>query len=117
MRVKLAEDSLQDIKNLEIIYDDIKLEEITDVESFFNLDESINPGWIQLFTKTDSYIFLRVPHFSTHTIKISSIENAIRLLTSPMAFLLYVVIILLGSFVFIGPVVSIAIRNKLRRDR
>ena len=114
---KLAEDSLQDIKNLEIIYDDIKLEEITDVESFFNLDESINPGWIQLFTKTDSYIFLRVPHFSTHTIKISSIENAIRLLTSPMAFLLYVVIILLGSFVFIGPVVSIAIRNKLRRDR
>ena len=55
-----------------IEYDDATLQAFTDVESFFDLEENSENGYLELVTTSGQrYVFIRVLHFSTHQIVIT----------------------------------------------
>ncbi len=104
--VNIDEKVLTNLNNLEVKYDGGKIEEFTDIEEFFNIDENSELGWIQLSTKTETFVFVRVPHFSEHTITITSVaQDVIQFLGGPESAVIYSMIFLFGSLVFIIPVV------------
>lgn len=88
--------------------------EKADFSRVIDADEE-TPTWTGFIIDDTLYVLGWIPHFSEHTITVSVISEIVEILTSPFAILLYVSILIIGSFFFIGPVVSIAIRNKLKR--
>ena len=71
--IRIGEGVLSDLDNLIVTYDGYLIDEFLDVEEFFNLKGNTTPGRLRFLTKTGLYLFVRVPHFSEHTITIGSI--------------------------------------------
>ncbi len=89
-----------DSNELIIMYDNEQIYEERDVELFFDLDSSTDPCYLLLTTlQGERYAFVRIPHFSEHHIRISSVIKTI-LGMNPMIF--YLVVTVFIAVVFVG---------------
>jgi outer membrane protein assembly factor BamB len=76
--VSLTEGSLSSLDDLTLTYDGQTLQEVTDLKEFFNFQTSSqDPSWMQISTKTGTYALVKIPKFSTHTIVISPLMEAV----------------------------------------
>ena len=101
--IRIGEGVLSDLDNLVVTYDEDIIDEVFDVEKFFDLEGNTDLGWLRFLTITGLYIFIRVPHFSTHTITISSI---IDVLSGPYAIMIYIAISTTALILFLGPPIT-----------
>ena len=95
----IGEGVLSDLNNVILTYDNASITEENDVAAFFDMHNSTDPAWLRVATNSGLYIFVRVPHFSTHTITISSVVGAFG---GPNAILFYLAIAVIVALLFIG---------------
>ncbi|MCX6666353.1 MAG: carboxypeptidase regulatory-like domain-containing protein [Euryarchaeota archaeon] len=96
--VRIGEGVLADLDNVELTYDTGPIDEEHDVAAFFDIQHSTDPAWLRVLTTSGLYVFVRIPHFSTHTITISSILEII-----PIAIIIfYLVLCLIAATIFGG---------------
>ncbi|MCX6665930.1 MAG: hypothetical protein NT038_07745, partial [Euryarchaeota archaeon] len=106
---------LSDLDNIHLAYDDVSIAEETDVAAFFDVQHSVDPAWLRVLTTSGLYVFVWIPHFSTHTITISSVVGAVEGLTV----FLYIAVCVIAALVFIthglsGPVIKFLMKRKTR---
>lgn len=106
--VRIGEGVLADLDNLRITYDDETISETTDVTVFFDLQHNQNPGWLRFSTTTGVYLFIRIPHFSEHTIIIESLQL---FWSGIMAVVLFITFIGVASTIFAVPVYHLFFRK------
>ena len=101
--IKINENALEDLENIDVTFDGEKLEEVYDIESFFEISEDDKPCWISVQTKQDLYVFVKVSHFSKHTIQISSSAEIINwigiMLNYFMISVIFIVLLVVPIFV------------------
>ncbi len=100
--VNIGKGSLSDLNNIVLKFDGEEISEFSNIEEFFSLDDDQQKGWMRVLTTEGLYIFIRVPHFSEHTISISSFVETF---FSPIAILFYTIICLIGISSFMYPFV------------
>ncbi|MCX6665895.1 MAG: PQQ-binding-like beta-propeller repeat protein [Euryarchaeota archaeon] len=108
--VRIGEGVLSDLDKINLTYDDMSIDEEHDVAAFFTILESSDPAWLRILTDTGLYVFVRIPHFSTHTITISSLGE---MFGSVTVLLWYLMSSGLVIFVFVVAVAA----NVVRRQR
>ena len=100
---------LSDLDSLVVTYDGETIEEFTDVEEFFDIQGNTDLGWLRFLTTTGLYVFVRVPHFSEHTITISSVAESsagvVEAIDGVTAIILYVASSAIVFFVFLGVII------------
>ena len=95
-------------EDITVKFDGEILNEVNDVEAFFNLQENTESCWLQVLTLNGLYVFVRVQHFSEHTITISSIaEEVVETIINITAVSLYIVIIVVLAVVTVIPIVRL----------
>jgi parallel beta-helix repeat protein len=102
---KIGPGVLSDLDNITLTYDNHTLNETTDLETFFNIQENTTASWFRVLTTKGLYILIRVPHFSQHTITISS--EMIKILVSPAALMTYFVAFSIIALLYIIPIVVV----------
>lgn len=112
--IRLGQGVLSDLDHVIVQYDNTPCEESTNVLSFFDGGNRTNPSWLRVISTDGLCIFIYVPHFSEHTITISSIITA---LSSTTALLIYVTVSIIAGIVFIsyglsGPVLRYMMKRK-----
>jgi hypothetical protein len=100
--VSIGDGVLSDLDSLIVTYDGQVIPETTDVAGFFTLHDNTTSHWLRFLTTTGLYLFIQVPHFSTHTIMISSLPTPAELLSGITAIIVYVLIAVVVALVFIG---------------
>ena len=99
--IRIGEGVLSDLDSLVVTYDGAYLTETTDVEGFFNLEETTSPEWLRAVTMTGLYVFIRIPHFSQHTLTIQSlgekVSETIGSVLDAGVYLLFITIILIAA--------------------
>jgi outer membrane protein assembly factor BamB len=86
--VRIGGGTLTDTNDLTVTYDATKINEVTDVETFFDLIHTTDPSWLRVATAHGVYVFIKVPHFSEHTITISSVAKVLNdIMAQTMLFL------------------------------
>lgn len=88
---------------LQITYDQKEIQEAADTEAFFNEPPEEAQYLILIDVTGQQYAFVSIPHFSTHTISISSVMET---LTGPTLMMLYVGFSLLALGIFLTRVLS-----------
>ncbi|MCX6666358.1 MAG: carboxypeptidase regulatory-like domain-containing protein [Euryarchaeota archaeon] len=106
---RIGEGVLADLDNIQVIYDTEAINEESDVAAFFDVQHSSDPAWLRVLTTSGLYVFVRV-HFSTHTITISSIVEAINLV---FILTVYSIMSAIIFITFISPILV----NSIRRGR
>lgn len=102
--IRIGEGVLSDLDNITVTFDGESINESTVIEKFFDIQNNSTPSWLGFLTKTGLYIFVRIPHFSEHTITISSIiGEVVEVLGGPVAVMLYIVICVAGASAFLYP--------------
>lgn len=66
---------LSDLDHLAVTFDATPVPEETDSQTFFDPMHQSEPAWLPVQTPTGLYVCVRISHFSTHTITISSITE------------------------------------------
>lgn len=107
--VRIGEGVLSDLDNVTITYDGNTLQEWTDIVTFFDIASNPDPGWLRTKTVQGLYVFIRVPHFSGHTITITSL---VQLFEGPMILLLYTSCAIVALLILFIP----RIKNIVRRE-
>ena len=84
-------------------YDGEPIEQATDLFSFFDTQHE-EEGWIILTSEKfdESVAFVKIPHFSEHTITISSLSEAVEAIGGIDALLTYMAIAAVITIMFIG---------------
>jgi hypothetical protein len=97
----LLEGKLSQLQNdLYVTYDGLEINEVTDVTSFFDNQENVEPCWLLFETPDgDKWVIVNVPHFSEHTIKISQIVEAVGGIS---VVIFYIVIAVVALIIFVG---------------
>ncbi|MCX6666051.1 MAG: PQQ-binding-like beta-propeller repeat protein [Euryarchaeota archaeon] len=93
----IGEGVLSDLDTVDLAYDDVSIAEESDVAAFFTIHDNPDPAWLRVSTTSGLYVFVRIPHFSTHTITISSIIKAF---SGPITILLYITFCIIAGSVF-----------------
>jgi len=93
---------LSDLDNISLTYDNKSLNETTDIASFFSIQENTTASWFRILTTQGLYILVRIPHFSTHTITITSLQHIIETFGGIPAILTYILIAVVVIVLFIG---------------
>lgn len=106
--IYIGEGVLEDLDNVNLTYDGLPIQEITDVAAFFGT-QGPDPIWLRVLTLEGLYVFVRIPKFSTHTITITSIVETI---TDVTAITFYIIISFIATFIFIGPRIKNIIYRK-----
>jgi hypothetical protein len=88
-------------EDIKISYDGNSLSTIP-IGNFLHPEENNEPGYIILWTEGEIYVLLYVPHFSEHTITISSLTQIIEVIGGTTAVILFVVIAVIVAVVFVG---------------
>ncbi|MCX6665601.1 MAG: PQQ-binding-like beta-propeller repeat protein [Euryarchaeota archaeon] len=99
--VHIDGDVFSNSNNIDLTYDGEKLPQELDVTTFFDTQQNTEPAYL-LMTSTasgDQFAFVRIPHFSTHTITISSIVDVFG---GPIGVLFYLAIAVIVALLFIG---------------
>ena len=109
--IKIGEGVLEDLNNLKITYDGVPVGEFINIEEFFDIQGNITPGWLGFLTRTGLYVFVRIPHFSDHTITISSVISG---LVGLIAIIFYIIISTVVFVVFLTPMLANIIRRRMR---
>ena len=71
--ISLGTGTLADLNNITVTYDGTVITETTDVAEFFAIQENTTAHWLRFLTTMGLYLFIQVPHFSDHTITITSL--------------------------------------------
>lgn len=82
--VRISDTSFTTADDLKVLYDNVTLQKETNVEAFFSLEHTETASWLTLSSTDGVYVFVLIPHFSTHSIIIAPLG-----LTSGLGFLLY----------------------------
>jgi len=112
MVIHIARGVLPDISNLKIVVDNTQIERETDVEAFFDLSDSTSgsqSSWLQFSSEGDTYALIKITHFSTHSITITSIVETI---SGLLAYSLYIIISAVILAVFFSPMLLNIIRRR-----
>jgi len=103
--VRIGPGVLSDLDNITLTYDGRPLNETVNLETFFTSTDNVTPSWFGVLTRTGLYAFIRIPHFSTHTITISS--ELIKALVNPTALIIYTVAFVFVAALYIVPIVVV----------
>ncbi len=98
--VRIGEGVLSDLDTVVVTYDGAKISEQTDVERFFTIEDGEDPEWLRFSTTTGLYILVKIPHFSIHTIQISSLLAEY---FSPQALLIYIITGIILAILYVSP--------------
>jgi hypothetical protein len=113
--IYLGEDTSADYENIIITYDESIIKKATDVYSFFDFSEDDTPTYLEVKTEDGVYLLIQFPHFSSHTITISS--SVVEALAFSIAILLFVVICMIGAFAFLCPVAFVTFGTKKIKNK
>jgi len=109
--IRIGEGVLSDLDNLTVTYDGEPIDEFIDIEEFFVIEEDTVPGWLRLLTITGLYVLIRIPHFSEHTITITSIVESVGGVVEAIggitAVILYIVVFAIVAILYIAPILFI----------
>ena len=109
--IRIGEGVLSDLDNITVTYDGVEIDEIIDIEEFFILEYGSNPGWLRLLTTTGLYVLARIPHFSDHTITISSVGESVAEVVEAIggitAVILYITIFAIVAIIYIVPILFV----------
>jgi hypothetical protein len=105
--------TVEDLKNLEVTFDGQHIEMASTIGSIFSSEDS-QPRWIGVFTEQGVDILVYVPHFSEHTIIISTVVEA---LGGIAAVMVYVALCVIAGLIFLshalsGPVIQFLAKKK-----
>jgi hypothetical protein len=96
--------NLSDKEELVVTYDGEEINETTDLESFFNNNNNESVYVLLPSTDLKNVLFILIPEFSEHIITISSIEEAVNIITTLLTYLAILVIV---GLAIIAPIVYI----------
>lgn len=108
--VRAGEGVFSTTENLQILFDEQSLTEVTNAIEFFDLTNNQPSSYMEASTKTGDFFFIRINSFSTHSITISALMKTINFLLDISLYILFSVVILL---VFFTPMLT----NMVRRRR
>jgi hypothetical protein len=118
--IRFGPGTLQNTKNMTVLYDNETIPWV-DFDTLYKgkLVETNNSTavWTNVLTIDQNgdeivYFLLRIPHYSTHTITITTIHQIIEAVGGPLAVLVYVAIGILVTVMFVYPVFAGTIRLK-----
>ena len=113
--IHIGDGVLSDLDNLLVTYDGEPLPEMSDVAGFFTIQQTSNASWLRFLTTTGLYIFVRIPHFSSHTITISSLGRTItKALSSTTAAVFFLSATTGALLLFIVPIYLLYFRKPKR---
>jgi len=117
--IQLEAQTLSDISNLQVSYDENEIEKISFIELFSIEGSETKAKYTSILAydgngEETAYILFYIPHFSEHTITISSVAELV-VIGGLTALALYMVICLLGVSFFVYPVFTGLVRRTFRR--
>ena len=107
--VYIGKNIVNDPENLIVTYDEKEIGKMS-IYSFLNPSENDQVGYVLLSAKEGYYIAVYVPHFSEHTIIISSITEIIEDI-GLVTFISYIGISILIAIAIVAPIIYIDKRN------
>ena len=110
--VRIGPGVLSDLDNISLTYDGILLNETAELETFFAVQDNVTPSWFGVLTRTGLYAFIRVPHFSTHAITISSLAHIVEAIGGIMVLIFYLTIAVVVALVIVAPIIIIERKRK-----
>jgi len=93
--------------NIVLNYDGKIIKQNTGTLTFFNSRDT--ETWLLLPTEVENtyVVLLNVPHFSEHTIQISSVAEVVDALGGPAAVLLYITVFAIVAVIYIAPIIFV----------
>ena len=92
----IGPNALQGRTDFKVTFDNLTIEETTNSEVFFNFNETMTPQWLHQRTDSKQYVFIQIPDFSEHTIKISSIVEVVNLI---LILITYIIVLLVLTII------------------
>ncbi|MFH1101476.1 MAG: carboxypeptidase-like regulatory domain-containing protein [Methanobacteriota archaeon] len=100
--------TLLELSNLIITYDGIPIPMTTNFDDFFNTSStSTTPHWAAVITGETLTALVKIPHFSTHEIRIYTVEHMIETLGGITAIILYSLTIIVLAILIAIPIVRL----------
>jgi hypothetical protein len=117
MAVYIKKDALPDPVDLRVTMDGQTIQKVIDIKTFFSTQDDLEPNYLLVSTPDGgNYVFIKINHFSQHTISISSAAALLGGLTAVMLYLFCSVIaVMLVAFPRIKKYVRL--KTSLRKYR
>ena len=105
--LKIGPGVLADLDNITLTYDNRTLNETTDLETFFNLQGNTTASWFRILTTNGLFVLIRIPHFSEHTITITSLGKVLKTIGGLITIAVYITVLVVLAVLTAVPILRL----------